>query len=248
MPSISAFFLLVSLSLITGIAQAEQVLIAVASNFHSTMKQLVVAFEKQTAYKVIVTPGATGKIYAQIQHGAPYDLFFAADKKRPELLEKNNTIVPGTRQTYAKGKLVLWSPDKASIQNQADVLTTSNFNHLAIANPKLAPYGLAAQQVLEHLNLWDTLQNKLVRGENIGQTYQFVASGSAELGFVALSQVKQPNETIPGSVWMIPGDLYQPIEQQAVQLNNTAAATAFMSFLNTSKAKKIIESYGYELP
>jgi molybdate transport system substrate-binding protein len=192
--------------------------------------------------------GSTGKHYAQIKNGAPFDAFFAADVRRPELLEKEGVALPGSRFTYAIGKLVLWSPKTGYVDPDASILERGEFHHLAIANPKLAPYGKAAQEILQALGLWDRHSGRLVRGENIGQTFQFVDSGNAEFGFVAYSQVKHPNQPIKGSFWEVPQSLYTPIKQQAVLLKDKEAARVFLSFVRSDEALKIIHDYGYDTP
>lgn len=186
LPSLIFGFLLLSVS---AFVSAETVHVAVAANFVEPLKNISAQFEKTTGNKVMVTSGATGKLYAQIKNGAPYDILLAADAKTPAKLESEDAIVPGSRFTYAIGKLALWSAKPGYVDNKGEILKKQPFNHIAIASPKLAPYGLAAQQTLEKMGLWQTMQAKIVQGENIGQTYQFVASGNAELGFVALSQI-----------------------------------------------------------
>jgi molybdate transport system substrate-binding protein len=234
--------------LITGQATAAEIRVAVASNFTSAISVIAGGFEEDTGHKVLLAFGSTGKHYAQIRNGAPFDAFFAADVRRPKLLEQEGLAVPGSRFTYAVGKLVLWSPDTAYVDAQGNVLEQSEFRHMAIANPKLAPYGLAAREVLQSRGLWDEMNSRLVRGENIGQAFQFVASGNAELGFVALSQLKRPGYEIKGSHWDVPAELYTPIEQQAVLLKDTDAARAFMSFVRSDEAIRIIRDHGYEIP
>ncbi|HDP89032.1 MAG TPA: molybdate ABC transporter substrate-binding protein, partial [Thioalkalivibrio sp.] len=156
-------------------------------------------------------------------------------------------VVPGSRITDAFGRLVLWSPQENRVDAHGEVLATDGFTRLAIANPRLAPYGTAAQQVLESRGLWDTLQPRLVRGENIGQTYQYVQSGAAELGFVAYSQIRTPDSDPSGSAWIVPEELYTPIEQQAVLLKDTPAARAFMDYVRSEAAARIIEGFGYRV-
>lgn len=226
-------------------AMADEVLVAVASNFTGVIKTIAGRFEQATGHAVVLSFGSTGKHYAQIRHGAPYHAFFAADLQRPRLLEEEGRIVPGSRYTYAFGRLVLWSPQADRVDALGGVLATDGYARLAVANPRLAPYGAAAQQVLEARGLWDTLQPRLVRGENIGQTYQYVQSGAAELGFVAYSQIRTPDTEPAGSAWIVPEDLYAPIEQQAVLLKDTPAARAFMAFVRSEEAAGIIEGYGY---
>lgn len=237
------------LALVLGLAHAgasaDEILVAVASNFTGAIKAVAERFEEQTGHEVVLSFGSTGKHYAQIRHGAPHHAFFAADAERPRLLEDEGRIVRGSRFTYAFGKLVLWSPDGRMVDGNGDVLATGNFEHLAVANPRLAPYGVAAQQVLEARGLWSDLQPHLVRGENIGQAYQYVKSGAAELGFVAYSQIHVPDGEPEGSAWLVPASLYTPIEQQAVLLRDEPAARAFMEFLRSDEAHRIIEGFGY---
>ena len=192
--------------------------------------------------------GFTGKHYAQIKNGAPFDAFFAADSKRPELLEKEAVALPGTRFTYAVGKIILWSPKEGYVDSEARVLEKGSFRHLAIANPKLAPYGKAAQEVLLACGSWAALKNKIVRGENIAQTFQFVQSGNAQLGFVAYSQVKQSKHPVVGSFWEVPQSLYSPIAQQAVLLKEKDTARAFLKFVKSEESLKMIREFGYDTP
>ena len=229
---------------------ADEVQVAVAANFTAPMKVIAARFEQETGHKVLASYGATGKFYAQIQNGAPFDILLAADDETPAKLEKEGAGAPGTRFTYAIGKLVLWSAKEGVVDAKGDVLKTGKFDHIAVANPKLAPYGLAAQETLQKLKLFTALQPKFVTGENIGQTYQFVASAAAPLGFVAMSQVYEDNKLKSGSAWVVPGTMYSPIRQDAVILSkgaNKAAVTAFISYLKGDKAKAVIRSYGYEL-
>lgn len=240
--------LIVLLLLLPFQLHAEPIRVAVASNFSHAMKDLKQQFEQQSRHEVELIFGSTGKIYAQIINGAPFDAFFAADIERPKRLEQEKRIQPGSRFSYAFGQLVLWSPDATLVDARARVLHSGNFRHLAIANPKLAPYGKAAQQVLEAEGLWQQWQDNIVRGENIGQTYQYIESGNAELGFIALSQLKAQASGHQGSQWLVPAGLYQPIEQQAVQLTDKSAVTAFMAFIKTDTARRLIERYGYQTP
>ncbi len=224
---------------------AADIHIAVASNFTIPLKVISQKFTKSTGHKVLIISGATGKHYAQIRNGAPFDLFFAADKKRPELLEKQGLIQKNSRFTYAIGKLVLWSPQTQLIKKSAQVLYNGQFQYLAIANPKLAPYGKAAQQVLQKKGLWQALRPRMVRGENIGQTFQFVKSGNAQLGFVALSQIQNPQQIVRGSIWKIADSLYDPIEQQAVLLTDNKAAQTFAAYIQQADIQQLIHLYGY---
>lgn len=227
---------------------ADELRVAVASNFRHAMDALADRFEAATGHEVTVIVGSTGKHYAQIVNGAPFDAFFSADVERPLRLEREQRIAPGSRFTFAVGKLVLWSPREEFVDPEGRVLLTGAFDHLAIANPQLAPYGAAAREVLESLGLRERLGGKLVRGENIGQTFQFVASGNADLGFVARAQLKTPGSAFGGSGWEPPQSHYSPIEQQAVLLEDTAAGRAFLTFVQTEEARALIRAYGYDVP
>ena len=236
------------LALAAGQAVAGEARVAVASNFTSAVEAIAERFEAATDHEVTLVFGSTGKHYAQIHNGAPFDAFFAADVKRPRLLDEEGMAVPKSRFTYAVGRIVLWSPKEGYVDPEGRVLEGGGFRHLAIANPRLAPYGKAAEQVLRGRGLWDTLRGRMVRGENIGQAFQFVKSGSAELGFVAYSQVKRPNRRTEGSLWAPPRSSYSPIEQQAVLLNENEAARAFMAFVKGPEATAIIQGFGYGTP
>lgn len=229
-------------------AQAEQVSVAVAANFTAPMQKIAAAFEADTGHKAELSFGATGKFYAQITHGAPFQILLAADDTTPARLDTEGKAVAGTRFTYAVGTLVLWSAQPGYVDAQGKVIQTGDFKHLAIANPKLAPYGLAASQVLEKLGATASVQPRLVQGENIAQTFQFVASGNAQLGFVALSQVMVDGKIPKGSSWQVPAALHDPIRQDAVLLNpgkDSAAAKALLQYLRSDKARSIIQAYGY---
>lgn len=231
-----------------GESAADEIRVAVASNFVHTMKSIAERFTDKTGHKVILIFGSTGKHYAQIKNGAPFDAFFAADVQRPELLEEEGVALPGSRFTYAVGKIVLWSPKMGYVDSAGNVLEQGGFRYLAIANPKLAPYGKAAQEVLHARRVWASLQENIVRGENIGQTFQFVKSGNAELGFVAYSQIKRPGHPVEGSFWEIPQSLYTPVEQQAVLLKENNAAQAFLRFVKSETSRNLIRDYGYSVP
>ena len=229
-------------------AATATITVAVAANFTAAARQLAQAYSASSGDKVLLSFGSTGKLYAQIRNGAPYDTFLAADARRPRLLEQQGTAIKGSRFTYARGKLVLWSPQPGLVDNKGSVLRTGSFSHLAIANPRTAPYGAAAQQVLAGLGLWNKLQPRLIRGENIAQAYQFVAGGGAALGFVAWSEVHHPGQPLNGSYWDIPSRLYAPIDQQAVLLRDRPESRAFMRYLRSPAAAQVIESFGYTVP
>lgn len=239
------------LALLGGAAHAHTATVAVASNFAAAGEALARRFEAQSGHRLTLSFGATGKHYAQIVNGAPFDLFLAADVERPRRLEAEGHGVPGTRRSYAVGRLALWSPDPGRVDAQGRVLVEGRFRHLAMANPRLAPYGRAARQVLEAAGLWEALQGRLVRGENIGQAYQFVASGNADLGFVAYAQVLRPDGRVEGSVWLPPAQWYRPIEQQAILLRHGAdnpAARDFLDYLLGPAGQALIQRYGYAVP
>ena len=228
---------------------AAEVQVAVAANFAVPSKLIAENFENETGHKAALSFGATGKFYAQIRNGAPFDVLLAADGETPAKLEKEGAAVAGTRFTYATGRLVLWSAKPGYVDDKGEVLKKAEFKHLAIANPKLAPYGSAALEAISALKLFDALRPKFVQGENISQTHQFVASGNAELGFIALAQVMKNGRIAEGSAWLVPAGLYQPIRQEAVLLERgraEPAATAWLAFLRGDKARAIIKSFGYE--
>ncbi|GAA6118269.1 molybdate ABC transporter substrate-binding protein [Acidovorax sp. FG27] len=229
-------------------ARADEVSVAVAANFIAPMQQIAAAFERESGHQVTLSSGATGKFYAQITHGAPFHVLLAADDTTPQRLEQEGRAVAGSRFTYAVGRLVLWSAQPGYVDAEGQVLRTGDFAHLAVANPKLAPYGLAAHQTLEKLGVADRLKPRWVMGENIAQTYQFVVTGNAPLGFVALSQVMEKGRIARGSAWQVPADMHDPIRQDAVLLNKRqghAAATALLAYLRSESARAVIRSYGY---
>ena len=229
---------------------AETVQVAVAANFTAPMNAIAADFEKDTGHKISLSFGATGKFYAQIKSGAPFDVFLSADDETPRKLEQEGDAVPGTAFTYATGRLVLWSAKPGFVDAQGQVLKTGIFNKLAMASPKLAPYGAAAMETLTRLGLQDRLSAKFVQGESIGQTFSFVSSGNAELGFVALSQVMQQGQIKSGSAWVVPSSLHSSLRQDAVVLKHgkgNSAAAALIAFLKIEKSRKVIQSFGYEL-
>ncbi|MGF6214109.1 molybdate ABC transporter substrate-binding protein [Comamonas sp. 4034] len=229
-------------------AQADEVAVAVAANFTAPMQKIAAQFEKDTGHKATLSFGATGKFYAQINNGAPFGILLAADDTTPEKLAKEGKAVDASRFTYAIGQLVLWSKQANYVDDKGQVLKTGDYQHIAIANPKLAPYGLAAMQTLDKLSLTAQVQPRVVQGENIGQTYQFAASGNAQLGFVALSQVMEGGQLREGSAWIVPEAMHEPIRQDAIVLNSAKdnpAAKALMEYLKGDKARAVIKSYGY---
>jgi len=229
--------------------RADEVSVAVAANFTAPMQKIAAGFEKDTGHKAVLSFGSTGKFYAQIKNGAPFDVLVAADEQTPAKLEKEGLGIPPSRFTYAIGKVVLWSAKSGVVDDKGEVLQKGNFAHIALANPKLAPYGAAAMETLSKLGLANTLQPKFVQGENIAQTYQFVTTGNAELGFVALSQVLKDGKLVSGSAWVVPPSLYTPIRQDAVILTkgrSNPAAAALMQYLKGDKAKAVIKSFGYD--
>ena len=238
------------LTFASTVTYAESVSVAVAANFTAPMKQIAEAFHKDTGHSVEAAYGATGKFYAQIKNGAPFQMLLAADDETPAKLDAEAMTKPGTRFTYAIGTLVLWSADASLIQDGAKVLGRNKFDKLAIANPKTAPYGAAAMEVLKGLSVDAMISPKLVQGENIAQTYQFVSTGNAQLGFVALSQVYKDGKIAEGSAWVVPSDMHEPIRQDAVILKNgadSAAAAALLEYLKGEKARAIIRSFGYQI-
>jgi molybdate transport system substrate-binding protein len=240
------------LALVTclGTAHAGEVQVAVAANFAAPMEKLAEQFQKDTGHKAILASGATGKFYAQIRHGAPFEVLLSADDETPARLEAEGHAVANSRFTYAVGRLVLWSAKSGYVDAGGAVLKTGNFKHLAIANPKTAPYGAAAVAAIAKLGLTARLQPRLVQGENIAQAWQFASTGNAELGFVARSQVWRDGAFTTGSGWIVPASMHAPIRQDAALLTRGAknpAATALLQYLRTDKAKAMIRSFGYEV-
>ncbi|MEF8794121.1 molybdate ABC transporter substrate-binding protein [Thiohalorhabdus sp.] len=229
--------------------QAGEVRVAVASNFSSAIQAIEPEFERATGHRLRISTGSTGKLYAQIRNGAPFDVFLAADTRRPRKLDEAGEVAENGRFTYARGRIALWGPHPKDVAGPETL--AGDFRHLAIANPRTAPYGLAARQTLKALGRWSELQGRMVRGENIGQAYQFVASDNADLGFVALSQISGPNRPGSGSRWLVPQRHYEPIRQQAVLLRDATdsqAARAFVDFLRGSGPAEILRDFGYGVP
>ncbi len=232
-----------------GFLRAEEALVAVATNFTMIAEELVTAFEAAHPHSVRIASGSTGKLYAQILNGAPFDALLAADELRPQLLEASDYGVAGSRFTYATGRLVLWSADKSMLL--ADFVTSllqPRLRHIAMANPDLAPYGLAAQETLESLGLIEKLADRIVLGENVGQTYALVATGNAQAGFVAMSYVRSERQR-RGAYLEVPAELHSPLHQDALLLRHgvdNAAATAFLDFLQSESVRTMLQDRGYE--
>jgi molybdate transport system substrate-binding protein len=228
---------------------AAEVSVAVAANFAAPMKIIAQHFERETGHKAVLSFGGTGQFYAQIKNGAPFAVLLAADTLTPAKIEKEGLGVPGTTFTYAIGQLVLWSKKPGLVDDQGEILKTGNFSKIAIANPKLAPYGSAAIEVLNHLGIMSQVKPKIVEGSNIAQAYQFVFSENASLGFVAMSQVYEDGKLKQGSGWIVPAKMYSPIKQDAILLNsarNNPAAIALMTYLQSEAAKAVIHKFGYQ--
>jgi molybdate transport system substrate-binding protein len=231
-------------------ARAAEVQVAVAANFAGPFQKIAADFAADTGHKAVMVSGSTGKFYVQIKEGAPFEVLLAADDETPTKLATEGLAVKAQQFTYARGKLVLWSAKPGFVDAQGDVLGKPAFEHLAVANPKVAPYGAAGIETLKALGVYDKLAPKIVQGDNIAQTQAFIASGNAELGFVALSQVAPPDKPFVGSMWLVPGKFYTPILQDATLLKKgegNAAAEALLKFLRSDKARALIKSYGYEL-
>lgn len=232
----------ITLILSGSLVQADDVHVAVAANFTAAMKEIAANFEQASGHHAIVSYGSTGKLYTQIKNGAPFEVFLAADQKRPKLLEQDDAA--SGRFTYAVGKLVLWSSDaKRAASEQA--LRDGKFEKIAIANPKTAPYGAAAVEIMQNLGVYQAIEPKLVIGDSIAQTHQFAATGNAEFGFVALAQIALDDS---GSRWLIPDKLYAPIRQDAILLSkgkDKPAAQALLAYLKGDAAKAVIQKFGY---
>jgi molybdate transport system substrate-binding protein len=241
---------LIAVLSVVGTAHAGEVQVAVAANFAGPMEKLAEQFQRDTGHKAVVATGATGKFYAQIRNGAPFEVLLAADDDTPARLETEGQVVAGSRFTYAVGRLVLWSAREGVVDAGGNVLKTGSYQHLAIANPKTAPYGAAAVATLRKLGLYDTVQPRIVQGENIAQAWQFASTGNAELGFVAQAQVWRDGKFTAGSGWIVPASMHTPIRQDAALLAKGAgnpAARALLHYLRTDKAKALIRSFGYEV-
>lgn len=242
--------LIVALSF-SSLALADDVQVAVGANFNAPMKIIAADFEKDTGHKAVVSLGTVGKFFAQIKSGAPFEVLISSDKETPDRLVAEGLAIESTRRTYAYGRLVLWSAKPNYVDAKGEVLKKGAFKHLALANPKLAVYGAAGQEALKHMGVLDAVQSRIVLAENITQAHQFISTGNAELGFVALSQIVGKDGGIAsGSAWVLPADLYPQIKQDAIVLNlgrDMPAAKALVDYLKTPKARAVIKAYGYEL-
>ncbi len=242
---------LVPFSLASAPACAGEVRAAVASNFSAPMERIAALFQKESGHAVKVSLGSTGKFYSQIKAGAPFDVLLAADDATPKRLVQEGLADGSSRFSYAVGRLALWSAQPDFVDDKGAVLNKGSFERLAIADPKLAPYGVAAKETLEKLVMWNAMQRKLVKGENITQAYQFVATENAELGFIALSQIMHDGKVSAGSWWLVPPEMHKPIRQGAVLLSGAKdkeASQAFLAFLKGKQAAAIMRGFGYELP
>lgn len=245
----TALLSLLTGALFSGHALAEQVQVAVAANFTAPLQAIAAEFEQDSRHRVLASFGASGQLYAQIVHGAPFEVFLSADASTPAKLDSQGLGVSGSRFTYAIGSLVLWSANPDYLDGSPAALKANQYRHLALANPKAAPYGQAAREVLEKLGLSAATQHKLVEGQSITQAHQFIATGNAELGFVALSQVSKDGQLSSGSAWRVPAELHTPIKQDALILKkgeHNPAAVAFIAYLKGAKAAAIIKAYGYQ--
>ncbi len=231
--------------------RAGEVSVAVASNFATPMERIAALFQKESGHTVKVTLGASGKLYAQVKGGAPFGVFLSADDEIPKRLLQEGLAVTGSRFVYATGRLVLWSAQPDLVDDKGAVLNKGNFNSLAIANPLYSPYGVAAKETLGKLTMWNSIQEKLKKGDSVAQTYQLAATENADLAFIALALVMRDGKVAEGSWWLVPSELHNPIRQSAVQLTGAkdpAAAQAFLAFLKKDKARAVMRGFGYELP
>ena len=246
------FTILLVCGLLSSPVRAGEVSVAVASNFAAPMERLAPLFQKESGHTVKVSAGASGKLYAQIRGGAQFDVFLSADEEMPKQLMQDGFAVGGSRFVYATGRLVLWSAQPDLVDEKASVLNKGNFKMLAIANPRFSPYGVAAKETLTKLTMWNSIQEKLTKGENVTQTYQLVATEKADLAFIALSQVMRDGKVVEGgSWWLVPPEMHQPIRQSAVLLSHAkdpAVAKAFLAFLRSEKARAVMRGFGYEAP
>ena len=244
-----AISLVLTVAVLPAAAWAAQAHVAVAANFAEPMKAIAAILEKTTGHTLKISTGASGALYTQIRNGAPYDVFLSADRERPALLETDGLAQPGTRFTYATGRLVLWSARPGRVDDQGTILRSPDLGRVAYANPRTAPYGAAALQVLDRLGLRSAIAPKLVQGESIGQTYAFVKTGNADVGFVAWSQVLENGRLREGSMWLVPPDHHAPLHQDAVLLRRGArneAAHGLIQLMQRADIRVLIRAHGYE--
>lgn len=238
------------LAFISPLSSAGQLSVAVAGNFYKPLQVISAQYQALTGDKILLSVGATGQLYAQLINGAPFEILLAADRASPSKLVEQGLAVKGSQFTYAKGKLLLWSSDPSLVDDAGEILRSPQIVHLAIANPKTAPYGAAAIDVLKNLGVYQQLKDKIVEGQSVGQSFQQISSGVVSLGIIALSQLVVDNKIASGSGWVIPTTLYQPIEQDAVLLikgTTNPIAKDFLRYLQTPECKEIIRSFGYEV-
>ncbi|MFA6904261.1 MAG: molybdate ABC transporter substrate-binding protein [Gallionellaceae bacterium] len=245
---VAAFFVFISLSMP---ACAAEVSAAVAANFAAPMERIAALFRKESGHSVKLTTAASGKLYAQIRGGAPFDVFLSADEELPKRLLQEGQAVAGTRFVYATGRLVLWSVQPGLVDEKGAVLNSGKFERLAYANPVISPYGIATRETLTKLTMWNAMQKKLKKGDDVTQAYQLAANESADMAFVALSQVMRDGKVATGSWWLVPPELHNPIRQSAVLLSGSkeqAAAQALLAFMRSEKGKAVMRGFGYEVP
>jgi molybdate transport system substrate-binding protein len=243
--------LLLLCGLMSSHVRAAEVNVAVSSDFAAPIERLAPLFQKESGHTLKVSTGASGKLFAQIKGSAPFDAFLSADEEMPKQLMQDGFAVGGSRFVYATGKLVLWSTQPGFVDEKGAVLNKGNFNMLAIANPRFSPYGVAAKETLTKLTMWNSIQEKLTKGENVTQTYQLATTEKADLAFIALSQVMRDGKVTSGSSWIVPPDMHKPLRQSAVLLTHAkdqVAAKAFLAFLKSEKARTVMRGFGYEVP
>ncbi len=242
---------LLSCGLTSAPANAGEVRVAAASDLAAPMERIGALFQKESGHTLKVIFGASGKLHAQIKAGAPFDVFLSGDEEQPRLLLQEGLAVGGSRFVYATGRLVLWSVQPGLVDDKGAVLNKGNFNRLAIANPRLSPYGVAAKETLGKLTMWNAIQEKLDREDDLTQAYELAATEKVDLAFIALSQIMRDGKVAEGSWWLVPAELHGPIRQSAVLLSGAkdqAAAKDFLAFLKSKKAVAVMRGYGYEAP
>lgn len=243
--------LILLLSLMSSPAFAAEVRVAVAANFAAPVESIAALFKQESGHTLKVTSASSGKLYTQISGGAAFDVFLSADEEIPKRLIREGAAVSGSRFVYATGRLALWSAQPGFVDSKGAVLNKGNFDTLAIPNPRFSPYGIAAKETLEKLTMWNAVQRKLTKGDDVVQTYQMAATEKVDLAIIALSQIMRDDKVAGGSWWLIPSEMHTPIHQSAVLLSgakDSTAALALLAFLKSDKAKKVILGFGYEIP